>query len=122
MARKFARVEPVTEALIAGNLDVDLWERNHRDSEFFKACGSKEDAALALEYWRLKRKVENDPHNIVVRFSPWLFPGKAELASALISDLARAIGARLGSEVQEAFASVLSRLAQAVPWQEQQRM
>ncbi|CDX61961.1 hypothetical protein MPL3365_70184 [Mesorhizobium plurifarium] len=115
MSRKFMRVEPVTNALIAGNLDVDLWERNHRDREFLKACGSNEDAALALEYWRLKRKVENDPRNIVVRFSPWLFPGKAELASALISDLARAIGERLGSEVQEAFAAMLSRLTQAVP-------
>ncbi|CDX16995.1 hypothetical protein MPLDJ20_110080 [Mesorhizobium plurifarium] len=115
MSRKFTRVEPVTNALIAGNLDVDLWERNHRDREFLKACGSNEDAALALEYWRLKRKVENDPRNIVVRFSPWLFPGKAELASALISDLARAIGERLGSEVQEAFAAILSRLTQAVP-------
>ncbi len=115
MSRKFARVEPVTDALIASNLNIDLWERNHRDREFLKACGSDEDAALALEYWRLKRKVENDPRNIVVRFSPWLFPGKAELSSALISDLARAIGEKLGSEVLEAFASVLSRLTQAVP-------
>ena len=59
--------------------------------------------------------MENEPRNIVVRFSPWLFPGKAELASSLISDLARAIGEKLGSEVKEAFASVLGRLAQAAP-------
>ncbi|MDX0072476.1 P-loop NTPase fold protein [Sinorhizobium meliloti] len=115
MSRKFSRVAPVTDALIARNLDVDLWERNHRDREFANACGSREDATLALEYWRLKRKVENDPRNIVVRFSPWLFPGKAELASALMSDLARAVGEKLGSEVREAFASVLSRLAQVGP-------
>jgi predicted KAP-like P-loop ATPase len=115
MSRRFSRVEAVTDAFLASNMDVDLWERHHRDREFLKACGSTEDAALALEYWRLKRKVENDPRNIVVRFSPWLFPGKAELASSLISDLARAIGEKLGSEVREAFASVLSRLAQAVP-------
>nr|WP_172717295.1 P-loop NTPase fold protein [Neorhizobium sp. T6_25] len=115
MSRRFSRVEPITQALIAENRDVDLWDRNHRDAEFRKAFDSEEDTEFALNYWRLKRFVENNPKNIVVRFSPWLFPGKAELASALISDLARAIGEKLGSDVREAFASVLSRLSQAVP-------
>ncbi|MBY5612227.1 hypothetical protein HFO32_25940 [Rhizobium leguminosarum] len=115
MSRQFSRVEPVIEALIASKLNVDLWERNHRDSEFLRACGSEEDAALALNYWRLIRQIESDPRSIIVRFSPWLFPGKAELVSAFISELARAVGEKLGSEVREAFASVLSRLTQAVP-------
>ena len=115
MSRKFSRVEPVIETMIDSNMNVDLWERNHRDREFRRASDSPEDARLALEYWRLKRLVEDDPRNIIVRFSPWLFPGRAELASALMSDLARAVGEKLGSEVKEAFASVLGRLAQAGP-------
>jgi predicted KAP-like P-loop ATPase len=115
MSRKFSRVKPITEELLAQKLNVDLWERHHRDREFRRACDSQEDSELALRYWHLKRWVENSPKNLVVRFSPWLFPGKAELASALISDLARAVGEKLGNEVREAFSAVLSRLSQAAP-------
>lgn len=115
MADRFSKVEPVTEALLESKLNVDLWERNHRDLEFLKACGSQADADLALKYWRLKREIGNNPRNLVVRFSPWLFPGKAELASALISDLARAVGEKLGSEVHQAFSAVLGRISQAAP-------
>lgn len=115
MSKKFSRVAPVIEAMIANKMNVDLWERNHREREFLRASANPEDAQLAFEYWRLKRLVEDNPRNIVVRFSPWLFPGRAELASALMSDLARAVGEQLGNEVKQAFASVLGRLAQAGP-------
>ncbi|NEJ88895.1 hypothetical protein GR223_23675 [Rhizobium leguminosarum] len=115
MSDRFLRVEPIINKLKEDNRDVALWERHHRDGEFLRACGSQDDANVASEYWDLLQKTERTPGNLIVRFSPWLIAGSAELASALISDVARATGEKLGEEVREAFASLLSRLAQVAP-------
>ncbi len=115
MSERFARIEPVITSLEAENRDATLWERTHRDREFLRLCGSAEDAEIASQYWALLRKVQEKPRNIVVRFSPWLIARNAELASALISDLARASGEALGEEVRNAFTVLLSRLAQVTP-------
>jgi predicted KAP-like P-loop ATPase len=115
MAACFKPVEPVIDAFRSANLDPSIWERHHRDREFAQACGKPGDAASALRYWDLLQKVERSPRNIVVRFSPWLIAGRAELASALIADVARASGEKLNNDVRDAFASLLSRLAQVVP-------
>lgn len=115
MASQFRLASPTIERFLSSGLDTDLWDRNHSHREFLRACGTADNAALARKYWRLKRAVESDPRNVVVRFSPWLFPGKTELASALLSEMARTVGERLGNEPREAFAAMLSRISQAVP-------
>ncbi|MCD1264575.1 hypothetical protein B5M44_10590 [Shinella sumterensis] len=115
MADAFSRVEHLIDDFLERNLDVQLWNKHHRDRQFRIQCGSTEDTELALRYWDLLRRLEEKPRNIVVRFSPWLFPGKAELASALLSDLARVVGEKLGDDVRKAFASVLNRLSNVVP-------
>lgn len=115
MADQFAHVKPQLDEFLASGLDANLWDRNHSDREFLIACGSAEAAALAKGYWSLMRKIELKPRNIVVKFSPWLIAGNAELASALISDMGRELGERLGDEMREAFAALLERLSQVVP-------
>ncbi len=115
MALLFGNVEPVIQSFVDSGLDVHQWDRNHSEREFLRLCGTHEGARLAEIYWSLLKKIERHPQNIVVRFSPWLIAGNAELASALLSDIARALGEKLGQDVQEAFAAVLSRLSQVVP-------
>lgn len=115
MADCFQTVEPIIASMRANNLDVYLWDRNHRADDFLKYCGNPEDAALATKYWYLLQQVEKATDTIIIRFSPWLIAGRAELASALMSDVARELGEKLGSEITEAFAALLERLAQAVP-------
>lgn len=115
MANAFSRVEPLIDDFLDRNLDVLLWNQHHRDRQFEIQCGSTSDTRLAFRYWELFQRLEKRPRNIVIRFSPWLFPGKAELASALLSDLARVVGEKLGDDVRKAFASVLDRLSSVVP-------
>lgn len=115
MAKQFAHVKPKLDAFLDSGLDANLWDRNHSSREFLKACGSAENASLAEGYWSLLKTIEFKPRNIVIRFSPWLIAGSAELASALISDMGRELGEKLGGEVREAFAALLERLSQVVP-------
>ena len=115
MADQFRLVKPTIDSFRENNLDVALWERNHSNREFLRACQTPQDAQLARRYWELVKHVETSPRNIVIRFSPWLIAGSAELASALISDVARELGDKLGSDVREAFAALLSRLSQVAP-------
>lgn len=73
------------------------------------------DAQAADRYWKLKLEVDAQPRTLVVRFSPWLIAGRAELASALLGELARSLGDRLGKDVRKAFGELLARLAQLAP-------
>jgi hypothetical protein len=66
-------------------------------------------------YWRLKQHVDNQRHTVIVDFAPWLISGRAELTSALLSDLARALGARLGRRYPAGFRKVLKRFRQFAP-------
>ena len=54
-----------------------------------------------LRYFFLKHDVRNEPETIIFRFSPWLIPDKASLASAFIADLYLVIQRRLGFEISE---------------------
>jgi predicted KAP-like P-loop ATPase len=88
---------------------------DYRLALFRTWLGTAEDAAKANTYWNLLQRVQNNRRTTLVRFSPWLISGRAELATALLSELARALGEKLGSEINEAFASVLERLAELAP-------
>lgn len=115
MADQFLRVKPSIDSYVNRGLDVNLWDRRHSSQEFLRACRSAENAELAERYWSLTKRLEQSPRNIVIRFSPWLIAGNAELASALLSDMARVLGEKLGQEVQDAFAALLDRLSQVAP-------
>ncbi|WP_408914434.1 P-loop NTPase fold protein [Brucella pseudogrignonensis] len=115
MSDQFALVKPKLDEFLDRGLDANLWDRNHSDREFCTKCGSAEKADLAKAYWSLTKAIELKPRNIVIKFSPWLVAGRAEIASALISDMGRELGEKLGAEVREAFAALLERLAQVVP-------
>jgi predicted KAP-like P-loop ATPase len=112
MSEAFDPVASKFKALEERNLNLALWERSHREREFEHWFGSEDLANKGFRYWRLKRAAENEPYNLVVRFSPWLIAGRAELASALLSDIARAAGEKLGDEVREAFSALLARLSE----------
>lgn len=111
----FERVEGQVKALEASNRNLTYWDRTHRIDDFRRLLGSEDSARDADRFWRLKCAVEENPHTIVVRFSPWLVAPRAELAAALLSELGRALGAKLGDEVRQAFAEVLQRLSEFAP-------
>jgi predicted KAP-like P-loop ATPase len=97
------------------NLNITAAQRSYQLGLFRSWLRDDEEANSADRYWRLYRKIEDQRRTIQVRFSPWLIAGRAELASALFSELARALGERLGSDVKAAFASILNRLAEFAP-------
>lgn len=117
MAEIFERVEPVL-------LDLDQFykyqggvrtERDARWKELRRYLESDDEADIADRYWRLQQQAEQGAHTIIVRFSPWLISGRAELSSALLTDLARAIGEQLGDDIRRAFGTLLTRLSEFAP-------
>ncbi|MGQ3283912.1 KAP family P-loop NTPase fold protein [Bosea sp. (in: a-proteobacteria)] len=112
MADIYERIESKILLLEESGYNLVLWERTHRHKEFCRWLGSESDAELAYRYWKYKQISDLRVRNLVVKFSPWLIAGRAELASALISDVARAAGEKLGDEIRQAFASLIARLSQ----------
>jgi KAP family P-loop domain len=115
MSEVYERVEERVNSLKASNLNLTYWERVRRIDDFRRWLGSEQEARSADRYWRLKCAVEIRRRTIVVRFSPWLIPPRAQLAAALLSELARALGHELGSEVRQAFAALLQRISELAP-------
>lgn len=111
----FDQIKDRIQSIEQLNLDFTKTQRSYRRTLFESWLQNAADVALADRYWRLLLKVQDQPRTIVVRFSPWLIAGRAELAMALLSELARALSERLGDEVKEAFADVLQRLADFAP-------
>lgn len=115
MAETFERIEERIASIEAANKDTTRWERTSRRSDFEYWLRSAASAAIAEHYWQLKLRVRGDPRTIVVPFSPWLIPTRAELASALLSELARALGPSLGDDLKHAFGALLERLSEFAP-------
>jgi predicted KAP-like P-loop ATPase len=115
MALLYEKVEPDISIqrnshsyLLSASMDFQL-------SICRKVLADDDAAKLALCYWHQKEKAVEDPRTVVVHFSPWLIAGRAELASALLSEMARALGAVLGDPVRKAFAELLGRLGELAP-------
>lgn len=109
---------PVSSRILAMELldqDVTQWEHTNRLRDFNQWLSSPEDVAAVDHYWQLKIRAEARRRTIIVPFSPWLISGKVELASALLSELARALGAPLGDDVKYAFGAMLTRLSEFAP-------
>ena len=115
MAEIYERVEDHVKMLEASTFNLNYWQRAQRIEDFRAWLGSEYDAERAQRYWQLKFLVDANPRTVVVRFSPWMIAGRAELAIALLSELARALGEKLGDEVREAFAALLQRLSELLP-------
>jgi predicted KAP-like P-loop ATPase len=115
LAIEFDRIRLKVEAVDELNLDTTKWQREYRWTLFRSLLNSDESADAADRYWRLKLRVEANPKTVVVRFSPWLIAGKAELATALLSELARALGKPFGNDIRRAFGTVIERLSHFLP-------
>jgi len=115
MAAIYEQIEPHIVALETQDKNLTYWERVNRRGKFQQWLDGKEEADIANEYWQIKLWTDGQPHTIILRFSPWLIAGRAELAAALISELARALGERLGNHVKAAFSKILERLSQLAP-------
>ena len=117
MAEVFELVEPTIAALderykYTGAVRVF---RDARWRTIRARLGSDEKADIANRYWRILEEARTHARTLILRFSPWLISGRAELASALLSDLARALGERLGDNVKEAIGALLGRLSELAP-------
>lgn len=117
MAEVFERVEPTIAALDAhykytGAVRVS---RDGRWRTIRDRLGSDEEADIADRYWRIREAAQAHAQTIVLRFSPWLISGRVELASALLSELARASGGRLGDDIKTAIGALLGRLSEFAP-------
>jgi predicted KAP-like P-loop ATPase len=115
MSLVFGKIAGRIEALDAGGANLTYWQRVDRIKDFQRWLGNDDEAEIADRYWKLKLEVDENPRTLVVRFSPWLIAGHTELASALLAELARALGDKLGSDVNKAFKLLLIRLAQFAP-------
>jgi predicted KAP-like P-loop ATPase len=115
MAQEFERVAVRVAELEAFDRNAGFWDATYRRQEFRGWLGSENAVDLAHRYWRLKRRTDARPRTIVVRFSPWLMPSRAELTSAFMAELARALGPKLGPDVSQAFASILRRISEFTP-------
>jgi predicted KAP-like P-loop ATPase len=114
MAEIYERVEPTIAALDA-HYNVARATQDSRWRTIRALLASDQETDIADRYWRLRERADADARTIILRFSPWLISARVELASALLSDLARAIGERLGDEVKQALGKLLKRLAEFAP-------
>jgi Cdc6-like AAA superfamily ATPase len=88
------------------------WHPVNRKNEFRRWLESDDQVNDADVYWRLRLTYGKRPQTAVVWFSPWLLSGRAELASALFSDMARALGTVVGEDLRKAIGSLLTRLSE----------
>jgi len=115
LAIAFDRIRLKVEAFDEQNLDATQWQRQYRWNLFRSWLDSDQAADAADRYWRLKLRVDANPKTVVVRFSPWLIAGKSELATALLGELARALGEPFGQDVKRAFGKLIARLSGFLP-------
>lgn len=110
--------DPLRERLIEFDqqeLNFRMARPEYRQDLFERWLGDRTQAVQANQYWTLLKQVEDAPQTIQIRFSPWLIAGHAELASAFLSEIARTLGEKLGSEVRDAFSLLLQRLSEFAP-------
>jgi hypothetical protein len=115
MAEAFETVQPRIVDLYTLHKDIARAGRDARWHELRRWVDNDRTADIVDRYWELKQQADRHRHTIIVNFSPWLISGRAELTSALLSDLGRALGARLGEHIRRAFGDVLKRLMEFAP-------
>jgi hypothetical protein len=113
LSEAYEKVKENVLLMEAANKNLTYWQAINRRQDFLSWCETESEADSAERYWRIEWAAKQK--TIIVRFSPWLIAGRAELAAGLLSELARSLGAPLGDEVKEAFAAILQRLSQFAP-------
>ncbi|MBA8904180.1 P-loop NTPase fold protein [Phyllobacterium sp. P30BS-XVII] len=63
-------------------------------------------------YIRLREQAQDYPDTLIVRFSPWLIPEKADLSAVLIRDLSYVISKRFPGPLASAFKKYAERVAE----------
>ena len=110
MAAAYKLVAPAVKRY-AGAPEESRWYDPHRIAEFGRLTATVEERDDADHYWRLKRALDRDSKHIIVKFNPWIFAGRSELATALFSEIGRAIGTQLDKDAKRSFAKLLVRLS-----------
>lgn len=113
LSEAYEKIKDHVSLMEAENKNLTYWEATNRRKDFLRWCETETEADLAERYWRIDWAAKKK--TIVVRFSPWLISGRAELAAGLLSELARSLEAPLGDEIKNAFAAILQRLSQFAP-------
>jgi Cdc6-like AAA superfamily ATPase len=111
----FSKAEPHLYSLELLDRETYKADRVNRKNDFARILGNIDYAEKANRYYELKFQAEQRPRIGVVRFSPWLIAGRAELATALLSDVAIVSGEQFGEKTKEAAAKLLERLADLAP-------
>lgn len=115
MQADFEVVEPYILRTDADGRAPHMWAHDSLRAQFGKWIGSEERGNRAANYWQLLKQYNTNSKNLIVRFSPWLISGRAELTTALLSEIARACGASLVDSVRLAIAGVIRRLSEFAP-------
>lgn len=114
MQADYNDVMPYLRRLDNDNKNTSILAYESRVSKYSDWLNSSERGERAAKYWRLTQYVEAEKPFIVVKFSPWLIAGRVELATALLSELARAIGNDLNN-AQIAIKDILQRFSDFAP-------
>jgi hypothetical protein len=91
LAEAFDKVRDKVAELDLSNLDLSMAHYVYRRNLFRSWLGDQEEADRADRYWILLQAIQKQRHTLQIRFSPWLIAGRAELASAFLSELARSL-------------------------------
>jgi predicted KAP-like P-loop ATPase len=115
MAEIFERIEGHIIDLEAANKDTSRWVHASRLKDFQCWLNSASEAENADRYFRLKSAAQALQHTYVIQFSPWLIPGRIELAAALLNEVGRAVAISAGDEAKQAFGALLNRISEFGP-------
>ncbi len=115
LAETYDQVRDKIAELDRQGLNFRMARPEYRQEVFDRWLGDKNQALRTDRYWKLLKEIEQTPRTIQIRFSPWLIAGRAELTIAFLSEIARALGEKLGSEIRDSFALILARLSEFAP-------
>lgn len=107
----YQRVKHLITTLLNDGKDPSMWAKDSMRVAFGRILTTQHEVEAALIFWDLLSAVEKQGRTIILRFSPWSIPKSTELSAALLEELASPLAARLGRDVSEAFAELLSHIS-----------
>ena len=111
----YKNVEFIILSLEAQGKSPSMTPRSYLINSFDKVLKDDEKSNKAYEYWRMSCLYEAKKKVKFVDFSPWLFSNNAELATTMLTEIGRSIGAGFGLQVQVAFRRYAERFAEFAP-------
>ncbi len=99
-----------------GTVDLGYFTQDVVNRRHAQRLASDPELAVDLyRYFRLRAALPGRGRNLTMVFQPWLVPESAELATVFLRELARTIGDRLGSDLQQALESYRLAIEQIAP-------